>query len=87
MAERRRVPYDPEGPRRRFYTRLERFVRVWVWLLGAAIVLALFGLVPTWITVAAHLGPVWVGIAALVLWGRWLDETMHWHSDMEDGPK
>ncbi|MEM6549730.1 MAG: hypothetical protein AAF713_18570 [Pseudomonadota bacterium] len=75
------------GPLDRFLRACERTLRIWVWLLGVAILLALFGLVPSLIGVAALLGVVWIPILLLIFWGRLLDETLHMRSDMEDGPR
>lgn len=74
-------------PGRRFVRRLEPVVRVWLWALGIGFCLALFGIAPSVIGVIALTGPIWVIIIVLVLWGRMLDETMHFRSDMEDGPR
>ncbi|MEM9146723.1 MAG: hypothetical protein AAGC57_11025 [Pseudomonadota bacterium] len=74
-------------PGRRFVRRVEPVVRVWFWALCIAFPLALFGIAPTVIGIVALTGPLWVALLALVHWGRMLDETMHFRSDMEDGPR
>ena len=72
---------------RRFVEALDLALRIWLWALGIGFALALLGIAPSAIGVAALTGPVWLLIAVLVLWGRMLDETMRPRSDLEDGPR
>ncbi|WP_285673473.1 hypothetical protein [Paralimibaculum aggregatum] len=74
-------------PARRLAGALETCLRLWLWALGIGFALALVGIAPTAIGVAALTGPVWLVIAALVFWGRMLDETMQPRSDLEEGPR
>lgn len=75
------------SPYQRFVQSLERWVRVWLQLLVVALVLSVLGITPTAISLAAIMGPVWIIIVLLVLWGRMLDEIMNPRSDLEDGPR
>ncbi|MEM8793310.1 MAG: hypothetical protein AAGE80_16935 [Pseudomonadota bacterium] len=62
-------------------------MRLWFWICGLALAGSIFGLSPTWMSVLAFGGVAWIPITALVLWGRWLDETMHFRSDEDEGPR
>ena len=77
----------PATPALRFARAMERCLRLWLWALGIGFALALVGIAPTAIGVAALTGPVWLVIAALVFWGRMLDETMHPRTDPGEGPR
>ncbi|MEO0820383.1 MAG: hypothetical protein AAF074_08150 [Pseudomonadota bacterium] len=81
------MPAIERTPGRRFVRRLELSVRIWMWLIGIAVLVTLLGIVPSLVGIVALMGPVWVPIALLIFWGRMLDETMHLRSDMEDGPR
>ena len=72
-------------PQVRFLLMLARWMRLWIACIAIALVSTLFGLFPTVISVFALLGPIWVPIVVLILWGRMLDQTMHPRSDVEDG--
>lgn len=74
-------------PATRFARAVEIALRLWLWALGIGFALALIGIAPTVIGVAALTGPLWLVIAVLVLWGRMLDETMRPRSDMDEGPR
>lgn len=84
MAE---LDIETTSPRARFFRGFERFVRVWFWVCILALIGSILGLSPTWMSVLAFGGVIWIPIAALVLWGRWLDEIMHFRSDQDDGPR
>ncbi|MEM7236702.1 MAG: hypothetical protein AAF501_02585 [Pseudomonadota bacterium] len=78
---------ESNTPRARFFLRLERSVRGWFWICIVALIGSILGLSPTWLSIAAIGGVIWIPIACLVFWGRWLDEIMHFRSDEEDGPR
>lgn len=78
---------EQSRPQARFLTALERCVRIWFWTCVIAVVIWAFGFRPTWFSVVAFFGPVWVPIVALVLWGRMLDKLLNLRSDAEDGPR
>ncbi|MEM9044332.1 MAG: hypothetical protein AAGC81_06535 [Pseudomonadota bacterium] len=74
-------------PREKFVIGLERVVRVWLWTCILGLAGSIIGLNPTWISVLAFGGVLWVPVVALILWGRWLDEILHFRSDESDGPR
>jgi hypothetical protein len=77
----------PKTPRFKFLTALERWFRVWLICILAALGVTIFGIFPTVISIVALMGAIWVPIVVLALWGRMLDETMRPHSDLEDHPR
>ena len=74
-------------PKTRFLAGMEGLVRLWLWTAILGFVGAMFGLNPTWMSILAYGGLLWVPLVALVLWGRWLDEILNFRSDHEDGPR
>ncbi|MEM6358024.1 MAG: hypothetical protein AAF844_20390 [Pseudomonadota bacterium] len=69
---------EPAHPNatQRFLIRCEGTLRVWLWLLGGGVVMALLGIAPSLIVMLALLGVVWVPILVLVFWGRLLDDMV-----------
>ncbi|MEM9097652.1 MAG: hypothetical protein AAGC79_03945 [Pseudomonadota bacterium] len=78
---------DMDLPRMRFLIGLERLVRLWLWICVLGLIGLLFGLNPTWMSLLAFGGVIWVPLVALVLWGRWLDEILNFQSDETRGPR
>lgn len=72
--------------RTRFLRALARWIGVWQWTIVVALVVTALGLVPSLIGIVALGGVVWVPIVVLSLWGRMLDETMQFRSDVQEGP-
>ncbi|MEM1277877.1 MAG: hypothetical protein AAGH74_15240 [Pseudomonadota bacterium] len=78
---------DMDLPRMRFLNGLERLVQLWLWICVLGLIGSLFGLNPTWMSLLAFGGVIWVPLVALVLWGRWLDEILNFQSDETRGPR
>ena len=81
------MEHEVNSPRMRFLMGLERCARIWLWICIAGLVGTIFGINPSWISVLALTGPLWVPIVALILWGRWIDEFMNFRWDQDDGPR